>query len=235
MPTRFIPSPSLVKAKILPIKRNGKRPPNAENLGTFLINPSTWSEKKDAKWIKHDIPGLSDPHQQWISSGARTITFEALVSNDLAKLPPREPERRAICMERGATGIVTSIGGIAAQIFGIPGLTAAEAIEQSGNSTRGTNVKLDIREKLAFYRSLVYPNTPADRTRVSGPPNLVELVVGTTLGLRTLQGAKFVVDSVEITYTKQLPDLTPIEARVTFRLTEFVDRLIASDTDVLGQ
>lgn len=238
--------PSLTKATILPIKNGrGDIPDPSMNIGRarrtdldvaelaeFYLNPSSWNDSKGAKWIKHTVPGLSDPHQQWIASGPRTITFEALVTKDLSESTTKNRKKDSFaCNVSGAVAQVARIAGIGVLV---QGLTAAESLEAQNLGTTAATEKLDldITDKLNFYRSLTYPNVAADTNRVSRPPNLVRLLVGATLGKRT-DNAFFVVDKVDIQITKQYADLTPIEAIVTFTLTEFVNQVLSSDTNIL--
>jgi len=198
-------------------------------LAEFFINPSTWAESKTANWVKHNVPGNSDPHQQWTSSGARTITFEALVTNDSENgMVVKDSSQAAVCNPPRVTSVVKRIGAIAAQAFNISGLNLDDVKAINSSSA----LKLNINEKLNFYRSLCYPNLVSSRNRVESAPFFVKLIVGSTFGKRT-QNSLFVVDKVDIQITKQYPDLAPIEARVTFTLTEFVGRILSADTNIL--
>lgn len=230
----------LVKVKMIPIRSalpQGVRNNIGalETLGTFYLNPTSWSDTKSTRWVKQDVPGLSDPHQQWVSGGARTISFEALVTNDLADghVAQKNGSSALVCNSLGKTSVVNRIGGIAAQIFNIGGISLDSAIEARGqNPDANSTLNLDITNKLNYYRSLVYPNLVSQSNGTMAAPYPVRLSVGTTLG-RRVKHAKFVVDSVSIQITKQLADLTPIEARVTFTLTELTDKVLSSDSNIL--
>mgnify|MGYP006303782235 CR=1 FL=1 len=80
--------------------------------GIFLLNPNTWEEAKKANWVTQKVPGQSDDVLQWLSSGPRTVSFDALVTADTsdfvsaAKKQPGENNDR-----RSLTKIFT--GGIA--------------------------------------------------------------------------------------------------------------------------
>lgn len=216
----------LEKAKLLIIDQGNV--PTLTSLGEFFINPSTWTEVKTSNWIKHMVPGTSDPHQQWTSGGARTITFEALVTNDTVEGHVKNNSKNTVSIDKGKgkPSLIKKIGTIASQVFNISGLDV-NSVAAINNSS---GLDLDITAKLNYYRSLCYPRTPYARDRVSGPPPFVRLIVGSTFGKRTSATSKFVVDSVNISITKQYPNLTPIEARVTFTITEFVDGLIGVGT-----
>lgn len=200
-------------------------------LGAFYLNPSTWTDSKSANWVKHHVPGTSDPHQQWTSSGARTITFEAYVTNDLVdgNKSSNAKNARINNSATGQTSIVNRIGSIATQVFNLSGLDLT-GVAHVNNSA---GLDLDITDKLNYYRSLCYPNLTTDANRVASAPPLVFLVVGTTFGKRVL-GAKFAVDKVDITITRQYPDLTPIEAKVVFSLTEFVDGILGANNNIIS-
>lgn len=236
-------NPNLVKAVILPVKnregteipdpaqnRNGRDDLQVADLSEFFLNPASWVDLKSTKWIKHSIPGLSDPHQQWIAGGPRTITFEALITRDTAESITRQKRDKSfVCQLVGRAATVVKISKIATQI---QGLSVSEVAEAQNIAANSKNLELDITDKLNFYRSLLYPNVSSQDSRVSRPPNLVKLLVGTTLGKRT-RNSLFVVDKVEIRVVKQFSDLTPIEAIVNFTLTEFVTRPLSSDTNIL--
>lgn len=238
--------PALTKAILLPVKNNKNDIPDPSanigrarrsdldvaNLAQFFLNPASWSETKSTKWIKHTIPGLSDPHQQWISGGPRTITFEALVTKDIGESTTKNIKKKNLaCNVSGTVNEVDRIAGISTLV---QGLTSEESRSADNQGTLADTQKLDldITDKLNFYRSLTYPNVAANSNRVSRPPNLVRLLVGSTFGRRT-QNAFFVVDKVDFRITKQYADLTPIEAVVTFTLTEFVSQVLSSDADIL--
>jgi hypothetical protein len=82
-----------------------------------------------------------------------------------------------------------------------------------------TGYSLDITDKLDKYRSLVYPVDMG--ANGIAPPPLIQLFVGTTLGRRSLANVYWAVQAVDIKITKQLNNLLPIEATVTFNLIEY--------------
>lgn len=221
------------KARIIPDKATAAEREKYIGLGMFYLNPATWDETKTTKWVKHEIPGMSDPHQQWVAGGARQITFEALVTNDKVEGHINTDVQSSIVSSLNPTkkSAIKKIGGIAAQVANIPELTISESIEASGQSPAQTLI-LDITDKLNYYRSLMYPESSSKKNGVEGTPTPVRLIVGSTFGNRT-KGAKFVVDKVIIKITKQYASLTPIEARVTFTLTELVEEILTSEK-ILG-
>jgi len=233
--TSYTSKPSLLKAFLVPVEAKNNRIPvnrqdqNILELGQFYLNPTTWNDSKETKWVKHMVPGMSDPHQQWVAGGPRTITFEALVTRDVSSSESKNKKDKTSVINTSRKNSV--VAGIASAVQQIEGLTSSEAILQQGER-EGSFLNLDITEKLNYYRSLLYPNVVSSANRVSSPPNLVRLIVGSTLGQRT-QTARFVVDKIEIRVTKQFPDLRPMEAVVVFTLTEFVDRPLSSKNDIL--
>jgi hypothetical protein len=191
----------------------------------FYLNPDTWQETKSAKWAKHSIPGLSDDIQQWVGSSSRTVTFKALVTNDVGEGHLKTNNKAVV-----SSGSVKQVfSTIAAQVFNIPGISSLSSLEQGNQGNRGASLQLDITERLNFYRSLTYPITSDKTGKVDFAPNLIKLHVGTTFGKRN---QLFVVDKIDIEITKQTPDLQPMEAVVTFTLTEYVSQILSADSNI---
>ena len=71
----------LQRAALFKVDMSGKIL-NKNSEGVFLLNPSELTETKSAKWVSHEVPGQSDPVWQWLSSGPRVVTFDALVTAD---------------------------------------------------------------------------------------------------------------------------------------------------------
>ena len=224
----------LEKAQIVPSTFDGQDINVFGELPTFFLNPASWTDTKSSKWVKMAIPGLSDPHQQWVTGGARTITFEALVTNDR---PRGEYSSKTLIGAKlpkiNKVSVFKKIGGIASSVFNIPELSLTSVIEASGiNPASNGKLDLDITQKLNFYRSMVYPSALNEHGALESAPYPVKLKVGSSLGKRT-QNSLFVVDNVSVTITKQLPNLTPIEARVTFTLTELVNFVVSAEANIL--
>lgn len=222
----------LVKARLEVVKKNtNKVAINLDSVSSFFLNPSSYTESKAANWVVQNVPGLSDPHQQWTSSGARTITFEAYVSNDLAEghVNTKASDARKN-NAANKTSVIKRLGKIATRVFNVGGLDLNGVAQVNNNA----GLSLDISEKLNYYRSLCYPDLQSDANRVDSAPAFVKLKVGTTFGKRTLNTAIFVVNKVDIIITKQYPDLTPIEAKVTFTLTEFVGGVLGANNNIIS-
>jgi hypothetical protein len=222
----------LVKAQIIPdrIENDVTYESYIKELSTMLLNPESWSDNKSANWIKHQVPGRSDPIQQWMASGVRTITFDALVTRDLSgdSGVPKERTQAAKPSTISKGDIFTRVGNIGRQIFNIPEISIADW--KSTENPLSFSDLLSITNTLDFYRSLVYPVVLGNRIQ---SPRTVQLKVGSTLGKRNgLGDAKFVVEKIEIKITKQYPNLSPIEAIVSFNLSEIVDQVIISNNVV---
>ena len=74
----------LIKVK-LHVASEVQQEPSA-GLETFYLNPSTYKENLVSNWIITNAPGKNAPHLHWASAGARTITFEALITKEVCEL-----------------------------------------------------------------------------------------------------------------------------------------------------
>lgn len=52
---------------------------NSENVLDFQFFPESVSDEKEVNWSEREIPGGSHPIYQFVSGGARTISFEAVL------------------------------------------------------------------------------------------------------------------------------------------------------------
>jgi hypothetical protein len=57
--------------------------PDSEKNLRFQYFPDTISDTKGINWVPKEIPGGSLPLYQWVSSGARTISFTAVFTTDV--------------------------------------------------------------------------------------------------------------------------------------------------------
>lgn len=189
--------------------------------GIFLLNPSSWSETKSSNWAAQSVPGQSDPVLQWVNSGPRVVTFQALVTADTSDFIAGQkvaPGKSSANLLDKANVI---FGGIASAFFKVAAPPKRVAEDQ--------DTQLDISIFLNYYRSLLYPvydNIESPR-RLAGSPPLVVLYNGKATtkfpyGERiTAQHDLWVVTNLEIQITKQLPNLAPMEAVVNFQLTQY--------------
>lgn len=194
------------------------------SLGRFLLNPSTWEEHKSSNWIAHNIPGQSDPIMQWTSGGARTVTFDALVTKDNSGYDLTVPNLTDNLISKGAA----ILGNIASSFLGIT-VPAIGDLLPIGDQGEGEELSID--EYLNYYRSLLYPLTSDDKTVLLGSPPLIAIFAGRTLSMSMDAGGSIGLDTdlwvltdLRIKVTKQLPNLAPLEATVSFQLTEYIRR-----------
>lgn len=202
----------------------------------FLINPSTYEESKSANWAAQQVPGQSDPIYQWVSSGPRQISFEALVTRD------------SIHYEAGAGGgsLVDSlvdtaanvVGGIASQLAGV---TLPPVGSLFPGPDPGAGTQLSIVDKLNYYRSLLYPIYTEGYAGLGASPPLLVLAAGRSIrgkisgSISAPSGLNdggyipaWILTNLNIRITKQLPNLDPMEAMVTFTLNEYPIKPISS-------
>lgn len=196
--------------------------------GIFMLNPSSYEENKNSNWNQQIVPGQSDPVLQWSASGARTLSFEALVTADTSNFDS------AIVIKPGeetdpVKKTLTAIGQIASAFFNITVPPPRTTIEEKTN--KGDS--LDITNYLNYYRSLLYPEygknyTPSQLSKtVTQSPPLVVLYSGSSINKLAL-GSKitnvhdvWVITDLKIRITKQLPNLAPMEASVQFSLLQY--------------
>lgn len=196
---------------------------NAE--GVFLLNPSSWEENKSAKWVAHDVPGQSDPVWQWISSGPRTLTFEALVTADTSdyKVVQSEVEKE----KASPQSPIQAVADYALSLFKI------QIPPPVNKSTALKNYEvLDISNRLNYYRSLLYPhysdpNQKGAPGRLKASPPLLVLFAGSSISNLsysdriTNKHDVWILTDLRIRVTKQLSNLAPMEATVTFTLSQY--------------
>lgn len=190
--------------------------------GLFLLNPNTIEENKKANWVQQTTPGNSDPVMQWLSSGPRTVSFDALVTADTsdfvsaAKKPGEEEDRSKLA--KVFTGSIASA-------FAKTSTPPAPRLQRPGEE----NPSLDISNYLNYYRSLLYPvydDLDNPRTLKKSPPLLVFLS-GSSVnkfaagGRITSNSDLWVLTDLIIRVTKQLPNLAPMEATVSFKLIQY--------------
>lgn len=201
--------------------------------GQFLLNPSSYDEQKISNWVAHNIPGQSDPILQWTSGGARIVTFEALVTKDHANFNLSNPPS---ALGAAIDGAINVVGNIASSFLGV-NIPPIGDLLPIGD--QGAGEQLGIHDYLNYYRSMMYPITEQDKTTLAGSPPLVALYAGKTFS-KNLSGSSVAIDTdlwvvtdLRIKVTKQLPNLTPMEAVVTFQLMEYIRR--TKDQSSFGQ
>lgn len=213
------PNKNLLSAGLFTVSFSNKI--NLDNtFGFFLLNPSSWEEHKSSNWIPHNIPGESDPILQWTSGGARTITVDSLVTRDHSGYDTVNPPSFA-------SQALNVVGHIASAFLGVSVPPLGDLL---GIGDQGAGEELSIADHLNYYRSLMYPSTDDDRTELTGSPPLVALFAGKSFS-KNMSGSEvsidtdlWVVTDLRIKITKQLPNLAPMEANVTFTLVQYTRR-----------
>lgn len=192
--------------------------------GVFLLNPSSFEESKTANWVQHAVPGQSDPVFQWVSSGAKTLTFEALVTADTSDFNTEKTKVES--KKAKPKNQIEAVADYAIKLFRVS-IPPARTTEPAKN----TEV-LDITDQLNYYRSLLYPlySDPSGKgvpQRLKASPPLLVLLAGNTVS-NTKYGTRitnkhdvWVLADLRIRTTKMLPNLAPMEATVTFTLIQY--------------
>jgi len=218
----------LKKAALFPVDITGKI--IVDPLGIFHLNPSTFNETKSANWVQTNIPGQSDPVLQWVSSGARTLSFDALVTADTSDFTVEEV--KAVTERARPKNVQEAVATFAAKLFKVQ-LPAPRSQTPLKNSE-----VLDISDTLDYYRSLLYPtySDPSGKgvpQRLAKSPPLLVLLAGSGLaklaysisanntGRITNKHDVWVLTDLRINITKQLPNLAPMEATVGFTLVQY--------------
>lgn len=223
---RDMSPPNVLKMAIIPVNE----PYNPNN--TLILNTNSISESKSANWVKHYVPGQSDPLMQWISGTEKTISFSALVTKDVAQNPtvyenndgsiwnlvikPELYERYA-----NADDVPASILESTNAINDVPGRTFEISKVTKPSRPYWTR---SIQPQLDFYRSLVIPRQGTSAAFTKTPP-LVYLRMGTILGERSeVESQKFILLNYSMNITEFSPELEPTKAIVTFTFVEYVDK-----------
>lgn len=209
-----------------------------DKYGKFLINPSSFEDSKNSNWVQHNVPGQSDPVLQWVSSGARTLTFDALVTNDISSYVPTGYTNNEIASEPN------TMGNYFANIAG--SLANVKEKNVKFNTGQTLRPKLDITVYLNYYRSLLYPKYKNEKSGdekntgrrlfSEGPPRLVLLagraITNSTFKLGEMlnpEDETWVLTDLKVKTTKMLPNLAPMEAIVSFTLVQYNAQSSSSD------
>lgn len=193
-------------------------------LGIFHLNPTAFNESKTSNWVQNQIPGQSDPVMQWVSSGARTLTFDALVTADTSDFTVEEAK---VATEKAKPkNVQEAVATFAAKLFKVQ-----VPPKRSTQPLKNYEV-LDISDSLDYYRSLMYPtySDPSGKgvpQRLKQSPPLLVLLAGSGIaklryGTRiTNKHDVWVLTDIRINITKQLGNLAPMEATVSFTLVQY--------------
>lgn len=223
---RNLAPPSQLKMAIIPTHE-----PSNPILTTLLLNPESITETKAANWIQHNIPGQSDPLLQWINGSARTVTFTAKVTLDLAENftveMGRDPDVWVLEIEPELSQISEITDGynsaILSKLYDVS--ARLDSSEQSNLSNRSyTRWEQSIQPQLDFYRGLLIPRTGSLSNQVRTPP-LVRLYMGNILGAASYSANQdFILASYSFNITQTTPELLPTSADVTFTFIEYNDK-----------
>jgi len=209
----------LKAAALFTVSIDGTIEKRSSGAGIFLLNPSGITESKSSSWVQQNTPGQSDPPLQWVSSGARTLSFDALVTKDTSYYVSGV---KKVGEEQNPLEKSQLYVGSIASAFSKTATPAKRSVEEPSDT-------LDISAFLNYYRSLLYPEYDVieNPRRLKSSPPLVVLLMGKSVtkfpyGSRvSSQHDLWVVTGLEIKITKQLPDLSPQEAVVSFKLTQY--------------
>jgi hypothetical protein len=223
---RNLAPPNQLKMAIIPTPE-----PSNPMLTTLLLNPESVTETKAANWIQHNIPGQSDPVMLWRNGSARTVTFTAKVTLDLAGNftveMGRDPDVWVLEIEPELSQISEITDGynsaILSKLYNVS--ARLESSEQNNLSTRSyTRWEQSIQPQLDFYRGLLIPRTGSLSNQVRTPP-LVRLYMGNILGAASYSANQdFILASYSFNITQTTPELLPTSADVTFTFIEYNDK-----------
>lgn len=195
--------------------------------GIFLLNPDSFEESKSSNWAIQNIPGQSDPIYQWVSGGPRVIRFDALITRENSQTNPDNIVKKD---NDSAKNIITNLAAPIAQTISKTTSLISNAKDTISSITGTFESKklkptMSIDNELNYYRSLLYPIYKNNILR-SSPP-LIALYTGRALN-REAYGAKvdknselWIVTNLKIKHTKFLPDMSPMEAIVSFELSQY--------------
>jgi hypothetical protein len=213
----------LRRACLYTINSEGK----LDELGLFLLNPSTYEDSINTKWVQQEIPGASNPLLQWISGGSRVLTFEALVTKDIHT--EEELDMTNLLLNKVGGQAINALGAVASKVAGVN--IPASAVVDLIRSVAKVNSALSIQEELDFFRRLLYPIY--DKKRLVAAPPLVYLDIETTLTTNkntigmsegdsiTPSTLLWVITDLKVQITKQLPSLAPMEALLNFTMVQY--------------
>ncbi len=222
---------ALLRAAIVRVTPDGKIDAASKSLGKLLLNPESIEESKVTNWMANNIPGASDPLIQWTGGGARTVAFDALVTNDTAEfLNPKEDPLAGLI-----DNAVNAVGSIASNFLGVNLPPIADIFSAINGSGGSAGEELSIENQLNYYRSLLYPKYAQGRLAQSPP--ICVLYMGKALGNAenipsdtvSPNHDLWVLTEIRIKISKQLPNLTPMEATVSFRFMQYTVQPFGSD------
>lgn len=211
------------KAALFRIHKDGTILPT--KAGIFLLNPASLEDSGSSNWAAQTTPGQSSPILQWTSTGARTVTFEALVTNDTSHFDFVAADTKPAEETDPLKNVLTVVSDIASSFFKI----AVSPSRQTAETKAKKGASLDISEYLNYYRSLLYPTYDSitnPRKLRQSPPLLVLYEGSSIIKIKyekkvSAQHDLWVLTDLKTRITKQLPNLAPMEAVVQFTLVQY--------------
>lgn len=195
----------------------------------FLLNPASWQESKSVNWASQSVPGQSHPVKQWVNGGPRVVTFDALVTGDVNKNEATDPLANLI------DSALNAVSDVASDFFNVTVPPLGDLF--TGDSGGVDAHPLNIAPILDYYRALTLPVITPDDQLQSSPP-LLALYVGSTVhntftetkDTLTKNGEVWILSELNINTTKQLPNLSPMEAIVSFKLEQYIINSSSSES-----
>lgn len=214
-------SGSYSKMAIVRVDSTGKVDNNYLVPGALLLNPETIEESIVSNWVPNPVPGQSLPPLQWVHGGPRSVVFDALVTRDTSDFL-NEPQSPLVGLIDTA---INAVGSIASSFLGVNVPPLGDLF--GGLGEPGEGEQLGIVDKLAYYRSLCFPNY-AEGIIDTSPP-LVVLYMGKSVGTTattpreqlSLDSDVWVLVDLRIRISKWLPNLTPMEAVCSFKFIQY--------------
>ena len=222
----------LSKAIVGKVTSDGSIEQSSLSLGRLFLNPESIDDEKSSTWIANQIPGQSNPIFQWVSGGPRVVSFDALVTRDTSDfLGPVTSNPLGKLKDKA----FNAIGAIASNFLGVT-VTASTFDALVGTDTSKSGLDLSIADSLDYFRSLQYPRYEGGRLATSPP--IIVLYFGSALSSTIGDPGEEEIDDntdlwvlldLKIKITKQLPNLSPTEAVVSFRFNQYTTKSFGSN------
>ena len=219
----------LARVTIAKVGPNGKI--NTDSIHPLRLNPESIEDEKTSNWVANQIPGQSNPIFQWVSGGPRVVSFDALVTKDTSDFLILKDNPLGKLKDKA----FNAIGAIASNFLGVT-VTASTFDALVGTDTSKSGLDLSIADSLDYFRSLQYPRYEGGRLATSPP--IIVLYFGSALSSTIGDPGEEEIDDntdlwvlldLKIKITKQLPNLSPTEAVVSFRFNQYTTKSFGSN------
>jgi len=221
----------LARVTIAKVGPNGKI--NTDSIHPLRLNPESIEDEKTSNWVANQIPGQSNPIFQWVSGGPRVVSFDALVTKDTSDFLILKDNPLGKLKDKA----FNAIGAIASNFLGVT-VTASTFDALVGTDIGQDGTDLNIGGDLDYFRSLQYP-TYEEGGRLATSPPIIVLYFGSTLsqegsdppahGIINAKTDLWILLDLKIKITKQLPNLAPMEAVVSFRFNQYTTTSFGSN------